>query len=137
MEEANLPIRREHLRHVDSNVENGYHFGLELLNSSEPPTAFFTMNNRLTLGILQALRELSIPCPERVSVLGFDDSDWAAVFNPAVTTIAQPSDEIGRRAVQLVMQYVRFEQQGGEMDANKIVLKSSLRIRGSTGAVAL
>ena len=87
MQEANLPILEKYLQYGDSHIESGYRIGLSLLKSSEPPTAIFTLNNRMTLGILQALRELGIPCPERVSVVGFDDPDWAAVFNPSITSI--------------------------------------------------
>jgi len=133
MQEVNLPIRGDYLKHGDSNIESGYRFGLALLKSSEPPTAIFTLNNRMTLGILQALRELRIRCPERVSVLGFDDSDWAAVFNPALTAVGQPTDELGKRAVQLLLQSIRTAEEGTEVEARQVLLKSSLRIRGSTG----
>jgi LacI family transcriptional regulator len=133
MQEANLPIRGEYLKQGESNIESGYRIGLELLNSSEPPTAIFTLNNRMTLGVLQALRELRTPCPERVSVLGFDDSDWAAVFNPALSAIAQPTEELGKRAVQLALESIRAAEEGTEIETRQIQLKSSLRIRGSTG----
>ena len=133
MQEANLPIREEYVTHGDSRIESGYHFGLMLLKSPEPPTAIFTLNNRMTLGILRALRELKTPCPERVSVLSFDDSDWAAVFNPTLTAIEQPTYEIGKRAVELLLQSIQSARKGAEIETRQVLLKSSLRIRESTG----
>jgi DNA-binding LacI/PurR family transcriptional regulator len=54
----------------------------------DPPTAIFCGNNRVTLGIMRALGELRVPCPERVSIVGFDEFEWAASSNPRITTVA-------------------------------------------------
>jgi len=132
MQDANLPICAEDMNHGDSHIESVYRNGLALLHSSEPPNAIFSLDNRMTLGIVQALRELKIPCLGFVSLLGSDDCDWAAVFNPALTTIAQPTDETGKRAAELVLQCIRAGEEGVEIEACQILLKSSLRIRGST-----
>jgi LacI family transcriptional regulator len=43
----------------------------------------------MTLGLIGALLELRIACPKHISVLSFDDFDWAASFNPRLTTMAQ------------------------------------------------
>jgi LacI family transcriptional regulator len=132
MREAGLPIHEEYMLQGDSHVESGYRCGLSLLKSSESPTAIFSLNNRMTLGILRAMRELGIPCPGSVSLMSFDDSDWATVFTPALTVIEQPTYQIGRTAVQLLLESI---QAGESADAEKrqVVLKSSLRIRESTG----
>lgn len=132
MQEANLPIREEYVRQGDSRIESGYQGGRSLLASYEPPTAIFTLNNRMTLGILRALRDLNIPCPQGVSVLSFDDSDWAAVFNPTLTAIQQPTYEMGKRAVELLLQCVQAASEGAQVEARQILLKSSLCIREST-----
>ena len=63
---------------ADISPQSGYQCGLELMQLPDPPTAIFCANNRMTLGVMHALGELRIPCPERVSILGFDDFDWAA-----------------------------------------------------------
>lgn len=132
MQEANLPIRQEYMTQGNSRIDSGYHFGLMLMNSPEPPTAIFTLNNRMTLGILQAIRELKVPCPERVSILSFDDSDWAAVSNPALTAIQQPTYEMGKRAMQLLVESMNSTGNGSEPGPQQILLKSTLQIREST-----
>ena len=133
MRESNLLIREHYLGQGDSHIESGYQCGMKLLQSSDPPTAILAMNNRMTLGVLQALKGLKVPCPERVSVIGYDDSDWAAVFNPSLTTIAQPTYEIGQKAAELLLESVRATEEGAEVEPRQILLKSSLRIRESTG----
>jgi len=133
MQESNLPVREEYMEQGDSHIESGYQCAMKLLKSPDPPTAIFALNNRMLLGVLQALRELEVPCPGCVSVMGFDDSDWAPVFNPSITTIAQPAYEIGQQAARLLLESVRMAEEGAVAEPREIVLKSSLRIRESTG----
>lgn len=134
MQETNLAFREESLHQGDSHIDSGYRLGLNLLQSPEPPTAIFTLNNRMALGILRALRELRIPCPEHVSLMSFDDSDWAEVFSPSLTAIQQPTYEIGKRAVGLLLQSIQPGEEESEAEPRQIVLKSSLLIRGSTAS---
>jgi LacI family transcriptional regulator len=136
MQEANLAVWEESLREGDSHIESGYRIGLSLFQSSDPPTAIFTLNNRMALGILRALRELQIPCPQRVSVMSFDDADWAEVFNPSLTTIKQPTYEIGKAALALLLQSIQTFGDAVAPAPRQILLKSTLCVRGSTARVA-
>lgn len=133
MRESNLPVREEYIEQGDSHIESGYQSAMKLLKSLDPPTAIFALNNRMLLGVLRALREMEVPCPRSVSVIGFDDSDWAPVFNPSITAIAQPAYEMGRQAAGLLLESVRIAEEGKVVEPRQIVLKSSLRIRESTG----
>jgi LacI family transcriptional regulator len=133
MQESNLPIREGYLEQGDSGIESGYQCGMKLLRSLDPPTAVLALNNRMALGVLRVLRELGLACPGSVSVVGYDDTDWAAVFNPSFTTIAQPTYEIGQKAAELLLQSIRTDEEGAVVEPRQIVLKSSLQIRQSTG----
>ncbi len=83
---------------------------------------------------MHALKDLRIPCPEAVSVVGFDDSDWADAFTPAVTTVAQPSYEIGRQAFRLLLRKEQHSEQQCAPNKESIrTLPTELRIRESTG----
>jgi LacI family transcriptional regulator len=133
LHEARLPLRREYVRTGDFGLESGYQCGLELLKLASPPTAVFSCNNQMTLGLMRALGELGIPCPGSVSVLGFDDFDWAASFSPKLTTIAQPSYEMGREAMGLLMKKIQARlKEGAPIEERVLVLKNELRIREST-----
>lgn len=134
MQEAGLPAREEYIPADMPEIEGAYLCVLRFLgNSPEPPTAIFSINNRVSVGALQALRELAIPCPERVSVLGFDDPAWAVISKPALTSVRQPADEIGKCAVELLLRMIESAEEEVAKEPEQIVLKSSLHIRESTG----
>jgi LacI family transcriptional regulator, galactose operon repressor len=131
MREAGQPAREEYIPSDTCEIDGAFDGVLRIMRTNEPPTAIFSMNSQLSLGIVQALRELEIRCPEQVSVIGFDDPDWAMVCQPALSSIRQPTEEAGQRAVQLLLRSI--ESAGAESEPEQILLKSSLCIRGTTG----
>jgi len=133
LQEAGIPLPEAYVRVGDFRLEASYQCGLELMRLPEPPTAVFCCNNKMTLGLMRALGELRIPCPERVSVLGFDDFDWAVNFSPRLTTVAQPTYQMGKIAVELLLSRLRAKNVSTGKSENTIVtLKSELRARDST-----
>jgi len=133
IQEANLPFPEAYLRCGEFQLETAHKCGLDLMRLPEPPTAVFCCNNKMTLGLMRALGDLRIPCPERVSVLGFDDFDWAVNFSPRLTTVAQPSFHMGKRAVELLLSKIRGDRKDADADQDTIItLKSELRVRDST-----
>ena len=135
MQETGHSLVEETMTQGDSHIESGYRIGLNLLQSSNPPTAIFTLNNRMALGILRALNELNIACPERISVMSFDDADWADVVSPGLTTIGQPTYEIGKAGAKLLLDLIQSPEKQSPGEPRQILLKSTLHIRGSTGPV--
>jgi LacI family transcriptional regulator len=134
MQECHLPIRDEYFRCGDFLLESGYRCGMELLKLAEPPTAVFSCNSSMTLGLMRALSELRVRCPGQVSVVGFDDFVWNQAFSPRLTTVAQPSFELGRRAMQMLIRKIQVAQghPEQEVESNLVVLRAELRIREST-----
>jgi len=133
LQEANLPFPENYLRCGEFQLETAHDSGLRLMELAEPPTAVFCCNNKMTLGFMRALGDLKISCPERVSVLGFDDFDWAVNFSPRLTTVAQPSYQMGKKAVELLLNKIRGEKGSSGADLDTIVtLKAELRVRDST-----
>ncbi|NJC70725.1 LacI family transcriptional regulator [Planosporangium thailandense] len=103
-----------------------------LLGLPEPPTAILALDSLLALGVLQALRERGLTCPDDLSVIGFDDAEWALVSSPPLTVVAQPVYEIGAEACRLLLRRMH----GGAHRAVRKVLPTSLIVRGSVGAPA-
>ena len=101
-----------------------------LLTRVDRPSAVFTTNNLMTLGAMMAIHEQGLNCPQDVSVVGFDDFEWAAAFDPPLTTVAQDPYRIGHEAVQLLMKYDSIPRpyRPESMD-RRITVK--LQIRGS------
>jgi LacI family transcriptional regulator len=133
MQEARLLVREEYFCRGDFQIESGYACGCDLLRLPEPPTAVLSCNNKMTLGLMRAVGELRVPCPGRVSVLGFDDFEWAANFSPRLTTVAQPTQEIGRQAMKMLLGKLQPSSDAGDPPADSLIkLKTELRIREST-----
>lgn len=140
LQEQHLLLPDEYLQRGNFQLDSGYQCGLELMRLPVPPTAVFSCNNKMTLGLMRALGELRVNCPETLSVLGFDDFEWSAYFTPRLTTIAQPTYEMGRQAMQMLLRILQ-ESDGNDDNAGGIhrtivKLKAELRVRDSTAAPA-
>jgi LacI family transcriptional regulator len=140
LQEQHLALPDEYLQRGDFQLESGYRCGLELMRLSMPPTAIFSCNNRMTLGLMRALSEVHVHCPEAVSVLGFDDFEWSAYFTPRLTTIAQPAYEMGTRAMQILLRRLQAPAENNgiadEIPGTTVRLKAELRVRDSTAVPA-
>jgi DNA-binding LacI/PurR family transcriptional regulator len=133
MSEANLLIPEGYFQQGDFRLESGYRCGIELMRLPEPPTAILACNNEMTLGLMRALAECRVPCPESVSVVGFDDFPWMGDFRPQMTVVAQPTYEIGRQAMRMLLAVIEpGSEEASEMTDSVVILKAELRVRQST-----
>lgn len=133
MQEAHLPIRDQYFQKGDYSLESGYRCGMTLLGLPEPPTAIFSCNNKMTLGLMQALSESGVACPQYVSVVSFDDFPWAAHFKPRLTAISQPSHEMGRAALEMLLGAIEASHNKSDAEATEVkVLTGTLHVREST-----
>ncbi len=73
-----------------------------ILSLPTPPTALVTGNNMTTIGAVRAIREKGLSIPRDLSLVGFDDFEWADCFEPRLTLVEQPCTEIGRQAAALL-----------------------------------
>ncbi|MEW5812188.1 MAG: LacI family DNA-binding transcriptional regulator [Actinomycetota bacterium] len=80
----------------------GYEIGRELARTKDV-SAVFVANDQMAIGVLHALAEAGLAVPNDISVVGFDDIPEAGFLIPALTTIRQDFQAIGRRAIDLVM----------------------------------
>lgn len=86
----------------DWSPESGYRAGLELAGR-RGVTAIFAANDEMALGIMHALYERGVRVPDDVSIVGFDNIPAAAFLTPALTTVHQNFDEVGRRGLKLLI----------------------------------
>jgi LacI family transcriptional regulator len=113
-------------------IESGEAATRRLLDLAEPPTAIFAFNDNLAIGALHAARERGVSVPEQLSVVGFDDSEQAAIVTPALTTVRQPLAEMGRMAVSLLLRLLENQR----VEALSVELATRLVVRESTAAPA-
>lgn len=106
---------------------SAYRIGNRLIASNKLPDAFFAFNDIAALGVEKALLEHDIRIPEDVGLVGFDDVDQLACAAVPLSTIRQPAHEIGREAVQLLLNLI-----SGVPTETRKVLKPQLIVRASS-----
>jgi len=114
--------------HIPPKIEAGRATALKLLENGRRPDAIFTSNSLLTAGALMAIREQRVSVPDEVGLVGFDETTWGALVEPAITIIAQPTYEIGTTAAELLLQRVERP----DRSPRKVILQGELVIRGSS-----
>jgi LacI family transcriptional regulator, galactose operon repressor len=94
---------------ADFDFEPGAQAAAVLLALDRPPTAIFAFSDMIAIGAMRAGRSRGISIPEELSIVGFDDSAYAPVVHPALTTVRQPLSEMGGTAVDLLVRLMRRE----------------------------
>lgn len=118
------------VRAGDSRQEGGRQMTHELLTTPRPPTALLVGNNLMTLGALEMIHALGLRIPDDVAVVGYDDMPWAVAFNPPLTAVRQPAQELGRRAAELLLARIADPSRSTTL----VTLKPELVVRQSCGA---
>lgn len=136
MQEAQIPVLDEYCHTGGITVETGLQFGRSLLALTNRPTAVFCTNNKALLGFLHALSETGVPCPEEISVVGFDDFTWTENFHPQLTMVAQPARELGRQAMELLLSRIEAPAGTQIVESRQVKLQPELRVRHSTRRLA-
>lgn len=106
---------------------DGYTGASALMDLPNPPTAIFASNDRMAMGAIDAIRNRGLRVPDDVSIVGFDDIPQASLIRPALTTINQPLEKMGRVATQVLLDLIRHP----EKKAGRIELPTNLIVRDS------
>lgn len=131
LREAGLPDSA--LRHVEAarlDVSSGIDAGARLLGLAERPTAVFCANDLLALGVLQAMYGAGVDVPGDVSIVGYDDIEFAAAAVVPLTSVRQPAARMGSTAAEMLM-----DETGEGADRHthaSVVLRPELVVRSST-----
>lgn len=102
LEEYGIPVRPEFIRTGMPDISIGEQMLREFMALPSPPTAIFAASDMLAIGLLSGARAMGIRVPEDLSVVGFDNIDFAAHTNPPLTTVAVPAGTMARIAVGIL-----------------------------------
>lgn len=125
---AGIPNEEELVRSGNFREADGYKAAMQLLTLPDRPSAIFSANNLMVIGVMKAIRDMGLSCPEDISVACFDDFPWADVFRPQLTTVAQPVQAIGEHAARLLLDRLASEI---DKPPRRLVLQGRLVIRNS------
>jgi LacI family transcriptional regulator len=106
---AGIPFDSSLELEADFDFEPGTQAAAVLLALDPPPTALFAFSDMIAVGAMRAARARGIKIPDELSIVGFDDSAYATVVHPALTTVRQPLAEMGVTAVDLLVRLMRQE----------------------------
>jgi LacI family transcriptional regulator len=101
-----IPLRTDLTRAGDFKQDSGRVLATELLLLKKPPTALFVVNNLMTVGALAAIHQRGLRVPQDVAIVGFDDLPWAEALDPPLTVVRQPAYDVGRQAMELLLQRI-------------------------------
>ncbi len=128
MKSRRVAIRPELVVRGDGKPAEGELTANQLFRLRDPPTAIFCYNDMTALGVLRAAGIRGLRVPADLSIAAFDDLLVSSYTCPPLTTIRQPKQEMGRRAMSILLQLLK-----GEKPESRIKLPGELIVRGSTG----
>ncbi|CAM5179799.1 transcriptional regulator [Alishewanella longhuensis] len=127
---AGLELKAERIVPGDFSMPSGFAAAQQLLQQASLPDAIFSMNDEMAIGAMAAIKAQGLRIPEDISVAGFDNIEFAGYTDPALTTIDQPAEAIGRQAMRALYQLMHQLP----LPQPHLVLPFELVKRGSTRA---
>lgn len=125
--EAKISLPQTYFQETTFDRVGGYQKASLLLRMLPRPTAIFAGNDMIALGVLHAIREFGLRCPEDISVMGFDDLDLDEFTSPSLSSVLQPGYQLGATAAHMLLERMR----GNQGPPVRNVLQTQLKIRGS------
>lgn len=129
MKQAGIDVPEGYVVPGELTLEGARRATRKLLNHERRPTAIFSATDEMAIGALHAIRANGLSVPEDLSVVGFDDIRYAEVVDPPLTTISQPAEEIGERAMYRLCREIEEGSEGNrarELVPHKLVIRQSV-----------
>lgn len=104
------------IAHGDYTIKSGVKCLEELVRNNPDMTAVFVANYEMTMGTMIGINEIGIKIPENLSVIGFDNIEFARACKPKLTIVTQPTKEIAINIADLILKRI-----SGEMEDSKVV----------------
>lgn len=105
LQKHNLPIVPAYIKSLAiHHVQEGLK---EMLELPTPPDAILAMNDLALIEILKYVKENAMKIPEDIALIGIDNVSFASFYNPSLTTVAQPTFEMGKKAAELLLNKIK------------------------------
>lgn len=130
LKKYNIKTQKNLIVHGGLNEEDGICGFQKLLQLEQLPDAIFAVNDPVAIGAFMQIKENGLIIPDDIAIVGFSDNPISSLIDPPLTTIAQPSYEMGKVAAKLLLEQI--ENEHDEFDTKIEVLKTKLVIRKST-----
>lgn len=136
--EGYLAALKKHQIEIDDELIIPYDLNLDkvkiyvnhLINLPHKPDAIFAINDPTAIEVIQILKSKKIKIPKDIAVAGFSNDNYSAFIDPPLTTVAQPVEEIGKVATELLIDQINRDVK--DWKAVTKMLDTQLVIRNST-----
>lgn len=114
LEEAGIQREESLISHNDYTIQGGIAGLRRLVEQNRDMTAVMVANYELTMGVVIEANELNLRIPEKLSVIGFDNVEFARACVPKLSIVSQPTKEIARQVSERMLQRLEEESEGEE-----------------------
>lgn len=129
LDQATIPADPNRIVHSELSIQGGIAAAHRLFAQESRPTALFCANDDIALGAMSVAPRYGLSVPDGISIMGFDDTPYAAMANPPLSTVAQPARDIGERAARRLVRAIETPDDPTQLSE---VLPHRLIIRQST-----
>ena len=131
LKEHNLPIDEKIILSTeDISMKKGRLMTNILLSLKKRPDAIFAITDTSAIGAIKALHKYKVKIPEEIAVVGFSNSIHSTIIQPALTTVDQPGEKIGKTAVKYLIEEI--ENQKNDITTKTVTIKTHLIVRDSS-----
>lgn len=132
LSDRRIPIDGRLICEGNFREDSGFELALRLLSRPDRPTAVFASNGLMAVGVMKALAQMGLRCPQDVALASFDDLTLAELLHPPLTAVVQPAYDIGYQGATLLMQRIESGEKNSKSRRENVRLATELKIRGST-----
>ena len=133
LKQHGLPVDEHLIIDCGIMMEKGIMAAHDLLEMDKLPDAIFAVNDPVAIGAMKTLQKNHVRIPEDIAVVGFSESKEAFIVEPNLTSVEQPTFEMGRNAAQLLLEQIKHNSKNEDkMLSKSIILEAKLNIRESS-----
>jgi len=125
--EFGLNVNKKNIILDSFDTESGYRDAIKLLEMDDKPEGIITASDVLAIEVVKASNLKGIKIPSELEVIGFDDIGLASIYNPSITTIAQPKYDMGAIALNMLVDLINKK----ELKKKNVLINPELIIRES------
>jgi LacI family transcriptional regulator, galactose operon repressor len=129
-----IEIRDDYVIHGLQAIQLGLEV-TELIDKTPRPTAIFATNDIVAMGAWYVLLSAGLRIPDDISIVGYDDIEVTRYLIPPLTTVAQPTGEIGNESVKMLLDLIRGGPSSDVLPPKELAIPPTLIVRGSSGIV--
>jgi LacI family transcriptional regulator len=130
MREHQIQVRDDMIIECGFGEKVGYNCFMDIFKKNKIPEVIFTVSDSVALGVYRAAREMKVRIGKDVGLIGFTDINVASILVPALTTIHEPAELMGKKAVKLLIEEIEKKE---NRKVKRVMLPTELIIRESCG----